>query len=115
MSLYKKYLISRNDSFEPSQFPNVMDELKTLKKMLISSGFAYKQDILSSLFRKKCFEADWIMTNPGLNNLINSGSFTTTHLHALYDCSEDNKEFQKQYENFLTKSLSDSEPITIGY
>ena len=115
MSLYKKYLISRTDSFEPSQFPNVMDELKTLKKILISSGIVYKEDILSSFFRKKCFEADWIEDNGDLSHLINSGTFRTIHLQALFDCSEDNKEFQKQYENFLTKSLADSDPITIGY
>lgn len=112
---YKKYLISKTDNFEPTQYPNVVNELKTLKKSLISSGFAYKEDILISYFRRRSLEADWISANPDLSNLFNSGVFETIHLEALFECSEGNKGFQKQYENFLRKSLANSDPITIGY
>ena len=109
MFQYKKYLISKNDSFEPTQFPNVVSELKNLKKNLTSSGIAYKEDILISYFKKKSLEPDWIMANPELSTLISSGVFTTTHLEALFECSESNKEFQKQYEKFLRKNLAVSE------
>lgn len=108
MFQYKKYLISKTDSFEAHQFPNVVNELNTLKKNLTSSGIAYKEEILISYFRKRSLEADWIMANPDLSSLINSGVFSTTHLEALFECSEGNKEFQKQYENFLRKSLTTS-------
>jgi hypothetical protein len=109
MFQYKKYLISKTDSFEPTQFPNVVNELIALKKNLDSSGIAYKEDILISYFRKRSLEADWIMANPDLSSLISSGVFTTTHLEALFECSEGNREFQKQYERYLRKSLSVSE------
>lgn len=109
MFQYKKYLISKTDSFEPTQFPNVVSELKNLKKNLASSGIAYKEDILISYFKRKSLEPDWIMANPDLSNLISSGVFTTTHLEALFACSEENKEFQKQYERFLRNSLAMSE------
>ena len=109
MFQYKKYLISKADSFEPTQFPNVINELNTLKKNLTSSGIAYKEDILISYFKKRSFEEDWIMANPDLSSLISSGVFTTTHLEALFECSEDNKEFQNQYEKYLRKSLAVSE------
>ena len=102
MFQYKKYLISKTDSFEPTQFPTVVNELNILKKNLNSSGIAYKEDILISYFRKKSLEADWIMANPDLSSLISSGVFSTTHL-------EGNKEFQKQYERFLRKTLATSE------
>ena len=109
MFQYKKYLISKTDSFEPTQFPNVINELNTLKKNLISSGIAYKEDILISYFRKRSLESDWIMANPDLSSLISSGVFTTSHLEALFECSEGNREFQKQYESYLRKSLTVSE------
>ena len=109
MFQYKKYLISKTDSFEPTQYPNVINELNTLKKNLTSSGIAYKEDILISYFKKKSLEKDWIMANPDLSSLISSGVFTTTHLEALFECSGDNKEFQNQYEKFLRESLGVSE------
>lgn len=109
MFQYKKYLISKTDNFEPAHFPNVVSELNMLKKNLDSSGIAYKEDILISYFRKKSLEADWIMANPDLSSLISSGVFTTTHLEALFECSEGNKEFQKQYEKFLRTNLAASE------
>jgi hypothetical protein len=109
MFQYKKYLISKTDSFEPTQFPNAINELKTIKKTLSSSGIAYKEDTLISYFKKKSLEADWITANPDLNSLISSGVFTTDHLKALFECSEGNNEFQKQYEKYLRKSLADTE------
>lgn len=109
MFQYKKYLISKTDSFDSTQFPNVINELNTLKKNLTSSGIVYKEDILISYFKKRSLAADWIMANPDLSNLISSGVFATTHLEALFECSEGNKEFQKQYEKYLRNSLSVSE------
>ena len=106
MFQYKKYLISKTDSFEPTQFPNVVNELNAIKKNLISAGITHKEDILISYFRKKSLEADWIMSNPDLSTLISSGVFTTTHLEALFECSDGNKEFQSQYEKYLRTSLS---------
>lgn len=104
---YKKYLISKSDSFEPFQFPNVVNELQMVKKNLTTSGIAYKEDILISYLKKRSIEADWIMANPDLTSLITSGVFTTDHLKALFECSEGNKEFQRQYETYLRKSLAD--------
>ena len=108
MFQYKKYLISKTDSFEPTQFPNVINELNTLKKNLVSSGIAYKEDILIAYFRKRSLEEDWIMANPDLSSLVSSGVFTTIHLEALFECSEDNKAFQKQYEKYLRTNLAGS-------
>lgn len=109
MFQYKKYLISKTDSFESTQFPHVINELNTIKKNLTSSGIAYKEDMLISYFKKRSLESDWIVANPDLSSLISSGVFTTTHLEALFECSEGNKDFQKQYERYLRKSLSVSE------
>lgn len=105
MFKYKKYLISKTDSFEPTQFPHVINELNSLKKELGTSGVSYTEDILISYFRKRSLESDEVISNPDLNNLINSGVFTTTHLEALFECSEGNKEFQKQYEKYLRNNL----------
>ena len=109
MFQYKKYLIGRSDSFDPFQFPNVVNELKIVKKNLASSGIAYKEDRLISYFKKRSLEADWIMANSDLSSLISSGIFTTEHLESLFECSEGNNEFQNQYEKYLRKSLADSE------
>lgn len=101
-------MISKKDSFEPTHFPNVVNELNVLIKNLTSAEIAYKEDILISYFKKKSLEPDWIMANPDLSSLISSGVFTTTHIEALFECSEGNKEFQKQYEKYLRKSLAPS-------
>ena len=106
MFQYKKYLISKTDSFEPTNFPNVVNELIALKKNLTTTEVAYKEDILINFLRKRSLEPEWIMANPDLSSLVSSGVFTTTHLEALFECSEDNKEFQKQYEKYLRKSFA---------
>lgn len=108
MFQYKKYLISKTDSFEPTQFPNVVNELNLLKKHLNSPSIEYKPEILISYFKKRGLETEWIAANPDLSSLISSGVFTTTHLEALFECSEGNTEFQKQYEKYLRKSLIES-------
>src|SRR5215203_109777 len=106
---YKKYLIGKSDSFDPFQFPNVINELKRVKKDLISSGIAYKEDTLISYFKKRSLEADRTVANSDLSSLISSGVFTTDHLKALFECSEGNLDFQKQYEKYLRKTLTDPE------
>lgn len=106
MFQYKKYLISKTDNFEPTNFPNVVSELNTLKKNLTTTELAFKEDILISYLRKQSLESEWIMANPDLSTLVTSGVFATTHLEALFECSQNNKEFQKQYEKYLRKSLS---------
>lgn len=104
--MYKKYLIAKTDNFEPDQFPNMVNELTSLKNNLTSSDIAYKEEILISYFRKRSLEQDWIMANPDLSSLISSGVFATSHLQALFECSEGNKEFQKEYEKYLRKNLA---------
>ncbi len=106
MFQYKKYLISKTDNFEPTQFPNVVNELMTLKKSLSSSGIANKEEVLISHFKKRSLGEDGMMANPDLSSLISSGAFATTHLEALFECSEGNKDFQKQYEKYLRESLA---------
>ena len=106
---YKKYLIRESDSFDPFQFPNVVNELKIVKKNLTSSGIAYKEDILISYFKKRSLKAGWMMANSDLSSLISSGVFTTDHLESLFECSEGNNEFQNQYEEYLRKTLAGSE------
>lgn len=103
---YKKYLISRNDNFEPTNFPHVVNELNRLKKNLTTTEVAFKEDILISYLRKQSLDSEWIVANPDLSSLVSSGVFATTHLEALFECSQGNKEFQKQYESYLRKSLS---------
>lgn len=104
--MYKKYLIAKTDNFEPDQFPNMVNELTTLKNNLTSSDLVYKEEILISYFRKRSLDPDWIMANPDLSSLISSGVFATSHLQALFECSEGNKEFQKEYEKYLRKNLA---------
>jgi hypothetical protein len=103
---YKKYLISRTDNFEPTNFPHVVNELNSLKKNLTTTEVAFKEDILISYLRRQSLDSEWIVANPDLSSLVSSGVFATTHLEALFECSKGNKEFQKQYETYLRKSLS---------
>ena len=109
MFQYKKYLIGKSDSFDPYQFPKVVNELKMVKKNLTYSGIAYKEDMLISYFKKRSLDADWIPANSDLSSLISNSVFTTDHLEALFECSEGNIDFQKQYEKYLRKTLADSE------
>ena len=109
MFQYKKYLIGRSDSFDPFQFPNVVNELKMVKKNLTYSGIAYKEDMLISYLKKSSLDADRIPANSDLSSLISNSVFTTDHLKALFECSEGNIEFQKQYEKYLRKTLAHSE------
>jgi hypothetical protein len=107
--MYKKYLIAKTDSFHATQFPNMVNELNVLKKNIVSLQIAYKEEILISYFKKRSLEPDWIMANPDLSSLISSGVFKTVHLEALFECSEGNKEFQKQYETYLRNSFAEQE------
>ncbi len=106
MFQYKKYLISKTDNFEPTNFPNVVNELNILKKNLTTTELAFKEEILLSYLRKQSLDSEWIMANPELSTLVTSGVFATTHLEALFECSENNKEFQKQYERYLRKNFT---------
>lgn len=109
MFQYKKYLISKTDSFQPTNFPKVMNELSALKKNLNGSSTPQNTETFISFLRKRSSASELIRANPEFSNLINSDVIATTHLTSLFECSEDNKEFQKQFEDYIRKSLHEKE------
>ncbi|HYM93148.1 MAG TPA: hypothetical protein VET23_03350 [Chitinophagaceae bacterium] len=106
MFQYKKYKIKSTDSFQPDDFPKVIDELTDLSKSITGTPAIYKEDILISFLKNHSLNNDWLKANPELTGLITSGAFSTGHLESLFDSSEMNKQFQQEYENYIREKIS---------
>lgn len=102
---YYNYHIKEADRFFPADFPSVTAEL-----MLIRSGTRYaasdfKEDIIISFLKNHSFQRKWIDKNTYLTRLLNDGSFITTHLELLFNCSRNNKLFTSDLENYIRQSF----------
>ena len=105
MFQYKKYRIKDTDSFLPGDFPKVIDELTDLNKGIAGIPVTYKEEILISFFKKHSLHNNWLIANPELASLINSGSLSTGHLESLFDSCQMNKQFEEEYENYIRENI----------
>lgn len=105
MLQYKKYRIKETDSFQPDDFPKVIDELTELNKGISATPAAHKEGILISFFKKRSINTIWAKENPELTSLITSGAFSTGNLESLFDSSDMNKQFQEGYENYIRENI----------
>jgi hypothetical protein len=107
MHQYKKYLVKNGDRFDPENFPSVSEEVISIRKHIEHLPSSYKADILVSFLKDHSLQDNWIKNNPGLVELITSGSLFSGSTEALFESCREHPAFRQQLETYLAQSFSE--------
>ena len=105
MKQYKKYLIGKNDQFEPDKFNFINEEVERINYETRALPSLYKAELIISFLKEQLNEADGANTNPQLTALLLSGNFSKGNLWHLFKSCSDAPGFQKGMELFLKKEI----------
>ena len=107
MRHYNKYLVKKDDRFDPESFPSVSEEVISIRKHIEHLPSFHKADIIVSFLKDHSLQDNWIKGNPQLVELITSGSLFSGSTEALFESCRENPAFRQQLEDYLAKSLSE--------
>ncbi|MFI5185439.1 MAG: hypothetical protein ACHQF0_01805 [Chitinophagales bacterium] len=107
MLQYQKYLIKDSDQFDPEFFPFVIEDMKLIREQTDHVLPTFKTEIILSFLKNHSLDKEWLMTNPELTKLINSGSLPTANIESLFDSCLNRPVFRQQMEAFLSKEFAE--------
>lgn len=102
---YDVSVIQHNNSFDPKDFPEVCEELESIKKSIVHEPVYFKVEILVSFIRNHCLRTGWIDANPSLSKMLTSGALKISLLEALFASGKKNSNFLTTLENYIRRQI----------
>ena len=93
------------EKFSPANYPQAFHELSVLNQGISNVAMYYNVEIIVSFLKNHSLKTAWIEANPALARMITSGFFKTSHLESLFESCRNNKEFLKDFEEYISKQL----------
>jgi hypothetical protein len=106
MFMYKKYLISNSDHFDPEQYTFIAEDLAAMIDQIKIVAPYFKAEIIVSFLKDRCLESEWITANPVLAQLVTSKSVYSSKIESLFDSCKNNPAFGQQLETYLKWKLA---------
>jgi hypothetical protein len=110
MKQYNKYLIHPADRFDQENFSSVIDEVQSILEKTNTFPSSFKSEIILSFLKNHTIQDNWIEANPGLTELVTSGTLFTGSIESLFKSCDNRLAFRQDLENYLkdifTKTLS---------
>jgi hypothetical protein len=103
---YITYSIDEAKKFNSSEYPEIENELISLKKGLEKLSDNNKVNIAISFWKNHAIRIDWIKTNPEITQAITSETFPSVCIQSLFNSSSKNRSFSKDYEDYIRRTLS---------
>lgn len=103
------YKIPDAEVFQIQEYPRVAAELLVMRKQLNSMPGTDKILIVISYFKDHRIKTALISDNEGFVKLITSGFLTSLHIEALFVASNANAAFTRDFEQFITATLSSTD------
>lgn len=104
--LYKKFLVGPTDKFDPENFQGMIEEIQMINEKTQTVPSAFKADIIISFLNDHSIQNDWILANPELVALVNSGTLFNGNTESLFDSCRNNATFRDSLKIYLTKELT---------
>src|SRR5688572_16074745 len=92
---YDRSVIQSHTAFNPQDFPEVCEELSSIKETMLQEPVYFNVEILISFLKDHSLRTDWIEANPSFAKLITSGGLKISLLEGLFASG-------KKGSNFLT-------------
>ena len=101
----KKYIIHSSDHFNPALFPQITDDIVVVRETIKKMPGAFHAEMLLSFAKNHCIKTDWVNSNPEFAALITSKALPINNFEMLFDCSNDNRIFQDEFEQYVKTCL----------
>jgi hypothetical protein len=105
MSGYINYSTENFEKFADENHPKAVEELETIIDGVGDPNGLYKAEIIVSYLKDHSLQNDWVKANPQLTKLITSGFLKTSNLESLFQSFRNNKVFNQNLEDFITRKI----------
>ena len=105
MSNNTSAIIQECETFNPTNYPNAMQELSALNQAISDIPVYYKVEIIVSFLKDHSLKTVWLNANPALARMMTSGFFKTSHLESLFESCRKNKDFLNSLEHYISRLL----------
>jgi hypothetical protein len=106
MFLYKKYLISNSDNFDPERYEFIADDLAVMMDQVKHVAPDFKAEIIVTFLKNHDLQHEWIAANPELVQLLTSKTLQSGKIESLFESCESNPVFAQQLETYLKDKLT---------
>jgi len=89
------------DIFRADTFPEMMNELNTLKQKTAHTPVYFKPDIIISYLKNRSINNEWIKANPELTKFITSDPCATKHIESIFQSYRSNLPYMHSYETYI--------------
>ncbi len=101
MKNHQPYLVGFSDRFTASDFPNVIQEIRSVKAKLESFAQHNKAEMILGLLRKPLVQTEHAMASSTLASFIASGQLFNGETESLLKAAADNSVFSQQLEEYI--------------
>lgn len=115
MDIVKKYYVSGTDKFSPKNYPELTAEMAAMKNEMHLVPVYYKGEIIISFYRDHCLPHQWAHANPALTRLITTGTYSSSHIEALFEACRANPAFLRAYEAYLLAGFATDSSYFISH
>ncbi len=98
--------ISVNENFNPKDFPELMECIESLKRVLKNYPNIDNTEIIISYCRDHAIHKKWFEANPVLSKDISNGDIDLSEVEFIFDLSPCDSRFRLEYEDFLKRALA---------
>jgi hypothetical protein len=105
MAGYINYSTENFEKFTDENHPKAVEELEVIIDGIGDPNGLYKAEIIVSYLKDHCLQNEWVKANPQLTKLITSGFLKTSNLESLFQSFKNNKVFNQNLEDFITRKI----------
>jgi hypothetical protein len=98
-------IIKDYEKFSPVNHPKAFHELSVLNQGISHLPIYFKVEIIISYLKDHSLKTNWVEANPALSRMVTSGFFKTSHLESLFESCRNNKVFQNDVEEYISRLL----------
>ena len=106
MLTYQRYLVTDDERFNASNYPELLNDLIRIRKGTATMPAAFKTDILISFAKDHCLKMEWLKANTEFAQLVTCGGLPLRNIESLFEACSQNSFFRHQFEDYLKEAFA---------
>lgn len=99
--VYKKYVVDDDDPFRAPLFPEIGEDISSIRNTMYRNGHRLDPAVLVSFVKHHSMRTDWTLANPEIAGMISGQQLPVGNMEALFACTVHNPDFQKHLEEYI--------------
>lgn len=100
-----KYAVEENTHFVAIDYPDVIEEVTSIKERLSSFPLLHRADIFISFFKNHSLSSQWLSDNPMVTGIVSSGALKAPHIEGLFESCLKISPFLSEFECYLREHI----------